>query len=510
MVNHEAVLVGSPLLGPGPAPQFLTRTDQAFLPAILAELRSEAGRDALAGQRSEERNAQGLLRLHQPVHRAHHLVLLDAHCRIPGRPRLDPSRIDGAGLVIRRLRGANGSTVPQAWMDAESDLKGWVSLNGPDANLDPEPERRRVIGSGNTAVDRRLAFLKGNPVPLAERTSPLFVAPPDVCVSAGRTLLYGLVPVASAEHSGTPDETGALDAETLRNHLPLMLKRGSARDAPAAGRTLTRDYERELPEFAAGLRAFASDLRQLVVELDAFGDGEHSRRLFAALQELRFEDVDGGVRRGGDLLRAAAEVIILAEEDATFVMPARLPAVSSTLETRFLERVGTLLQTRLKALTAGEMRFDRRGARYVARAFMRVRRDDGCPPDLIWSEPSEPFEVVPWYETGKLPPVKIALPDATDRGFLKGLKPNVAFEMPESLFNMIGNADLQGLIDGDKPSEEPKLGLGWICGFNIPLITLCAFFVLNIFLGLLNIVFFWLAFIKICIPFPKPEGSDSG
>jgi hypothetical protein len=52
------------------------------------------------------------------------------------------------------------------------------------------------------------------------------------------------------------------------------------------------------------------------------------------------------------------------------------------------------------------------------------------------------------------------------------------------------------------------LKLDWICGFNIPLITICAFFVLSIFLSLLNIIFFWLPFIKICIPFPSPSPSS--
>jgi hypothetical protein len=47
------------------------------------------------------------------------------------------------------------------------------------------------------------------------------------------------------------------------------------------------------------------------------------------------------------------------------------------------------------------------------------------------------------------------------------------------------------------------MGLTWICGFNIPAITICAFLVLNIFLTLFNLVFGWLFFIKICVPFPK-------
>ena len=42
-----------------------------------------------------------------------------------------------------------------------------------------------------------------------------------------------------------------------------------------------------------------------------------------------------------------------------------------------------------------------------------------------------------------------------------------------------------------------------ICSFSIPLITICAFIVLQIFIGLLNLAFWWSAFIRICIPFPK-------
>jgi len=59
-------------------------------------------------------------------------------------------------------------------------------------------------------------------------------------------------------------------------------------------------------------------------------------------------------------------------------------------------------------------------------------------------------------------------------------------------------------------SPSGGLNLSWICSFNIPIITICAFFVLNIFLSLLNIVFFWLPFVKICIPIPSAAVSKVG
>ena len=100
------------------------------------------------------------------------------------------------------------------------------------------------------------------------------------------------------------------------------------------------------------------------------------------------------------------------------------------------------------------------------------------------------------------------LPDPTDPNFRKNAKPNCSFAVPAGLMNSL-STKLPALSDGSaKPG--PGIKLDWICGFSIPLITICAFFVLNIFLTLLNLVFFWLPFIKICIPFPVPTPANSG
>jgi len=184
------------------------------------------------------------------------------------------------------------------------------------------------------------------------------------------------------------------------------------------------------------------------------------------------------------------------------------------------------MRERLAMLSSGEGRFDGPGRRYVVEAFARVRsHHPECPSKLVWSsQRSLPFRIVPWYEAGALPPTQVALPDFSDRRALRKLKPNVAFILPKKLKDIIdGNAGLDDLIkgklkggagapggsgdEGDSGGSGSGGGfkLAWICGFNIPLITLCAFFVLNIFLQLLNIIFWWLPFIKICIPFPRKK-----
>jgi hypothetical protein len=89
-----------------------------------------------------------------------------------------------------------------------------------------------------------------------------------------------------------------------------------------------------------------------------------------------------------------------------------------------------------------------------------------------------------------------------DRALLKSLTPGVAFSVPRPLFNVL-RCDPKKLMDGECDDTGGGIALDWICGFNIPIITLCAFVVLNIFLSLLNLLFFWLPFVKICVPVPR-------
>jgi hypothetical protein len=99
--------------------------------------------------------------------------------------------------------------------------------------------------------------------------------------------------------------------------------------------------------------------------------------------------------------------------------------------------------------------------------------------------------------------VRIDLPDPFDRGLLNKLKPGVAFNVPRDLFNFI-NGDAKKLKDGEAGGGT-SFAFDWICSFNIPLITICAFIVLYIFLTLLHIFLQWLFIIKICIPFPRKK-----
>src|SRR5206468_654535 len=79
---------------------------------------------------------------------------------------------------------------------------------------------------------------------------------------------------------------------------------------------------------------------------------------------------------------------------------------------------------------------------------------------------------------------------------LRKYKKNVAFAISDELKRQMGR--IKGLKElQDNDLDNPSLGIGMICSFSIPIITLVAFILLMIFVQLLNIVFWWLPFFKI-------------
>jgi hypothetical protein len=159
------------------------------------------------------------------------------------------------------------------------------------------------------------------------------------------------------------------------------------------------------------------------------------------------------------------------------------------------------MRERFKTVRGRPGRFDEPDAQYVLRAFVRLRGDKGCPPRTVWTQYTEPFVIAPWHESAG-DPVQVALPDLTDREVMRGLKPNVAFTLPPALQNLLGGS-AKDLMEGKGSSGSG--GIGWICSFSLPVITFCAFIVLNIFLSLFDLIFRWMLFIKICIPYPKAK-----
>jgi len=257
-------------------------------------------------------------------------------------------------------------------------------------------------------------------------------------------------------------------------------------------------------------------LRQLAIEFDAFGESAASRALFAELETIRLPlqlhsgESTARTVTAGAFLRACVPVLLERDTGAARPeMPVSWPAREAAATARLAALLGGALTERFKTVQGRAGRFDQAGARYQIRAFMRIKPECGCPARTVWSDYSEPFTIAAWYEGSGAPPVQVTLPDATDRNLLKSLKPNVAFVVPAALNNLLGNNKADDLVKGSG-NASPSPDLQWICSFSIPIITICAFIVLNIFLSLFDLIFRWMLFIKICIPFPKISTGGGG
>jgi hypothetical protein len=508
---HDAIL--RPLAG---LPMILAATEQDFIGALLADLETDTWRDALVRRAASRRGRDATLELSQPVHRRFHLVMLEAVCHEPGSPRLDPQAIASMGFVLRRRNGAGW----QGWMRAGSKRRGWMPLAMPDA--DPDPALRQPSRAGAAGVlDALLATRRGSATAASEEVHPLFVAPPNLCAKLGLTILFGLIPTASAELSEAPTAAPnyaampAAEAEAMRQHLSGYLKARPKLAMPRVGETLDPawapldgDVDENSESDAGRLKAFALFLQQLALELGAFETTPAATAMMSLLARIRLplqKDARGRVIRdiaASDFVRGAKDVLLGREVNATgLTMPLEWPAISQADGTALTNAALACLSARFAELVPNAPKFEGDDEQYAIRAFMRVVRHPECPPHLVWAPWSDQFRILPWW-AGDAPPTRVSLPNTFDRQVLKSMKPGVSFALPPPLAKLL-NGDPKKLRDGEQSGGGGDFDIAWLCSFSIPIITLCAFIVLNIFLRLFDLIFKWMLFIKICIPIPK-------
>ncbi|MDB5813784.1 MAG: hypothetical protein JWN23_901 [Rhodocyclales bacterium] len=540
--QSHAIEVGAPRdLNGAYSPAILQRSDDDFINATLDDLRTSTGRNSLRDMLAQATNKQGVLKLYQPIQRQFHVALIESWCTTPGEPRLDPAKVDSAGMVLRRI-GSNGY---EGWMRSKGHVRGWTPLarvGGDDT--DPGSALRLQRGlTGVADIDSKLmGYAQENSDNLLnEAITPMYVAPPDVCADAAKTLFYGIVPTSSSELSEADaeflppgDDSFGPQSAGFQAHLVDAL-RGAEMDLPFPGETLVAgwfqasqmpgdvppagvsqdqfDALQQDPTTSDGATArsmtrFIMLLRQLGSEFNVFEGGKEVDDLRKLLKKidlplvLQDDDTTQRTVQAYDFLSRASTVLL--EQGAasgSMEMPESFPALSARDSVKLAAALHKAMLARLAAVKGKAGRFDEPNAQYVLRAFVRLKpMVVGGPKCIVWSDYSDPFVIAPWYDGAGAPPLQILLPDASDRDMLKSLKPNISFVVPAAMQNLL-NGKSDDLMKGNGSTSGP--GLAWICSFNIPIITICAFIVLNIFLSLFNIVFGWMFFLKICIPFPK-------
>jgi hypothetical protein len=131
---------------------------------------------------------------------------------------------------------------------------------------------------------------------------------------------------------------------------------------------------------------------------------------------------------------------------------------------------------------------------YEIRVFVRPEAGE-CPGPLAWSLPTDRFRIASFFDpTGCAQrPTEIRLPDFAQLEASDAL-PSVKVSAP-------AGSSLEFSKFGETPTKG-KVGGAEICFFSIPLITIIAMFVLNIFLPIVMFIFqlWWMLKLKFCIP----------
>lgn len=117
------------------------------------------------------------------------------------------------------------------------------------------------------------------------------------------------------------------------------------------------------------------------------------------------------------------------------------------------------------------------------------------------SSPSEDFAIAPFFDyDAPARSIQITMPLDTSIAGLRKHRKNVNILIAKQLREQMSRvADLKKATEGDF-ADAQSFDLGVMCSFSIPIISICALIVLSIFIGLLNIVFWWMPFLKICFP----------
>ena len=525
--HHDVVLRA---LGNASADPIITMDSENFVDVLMEDLKADDWQARLDQRRPQRtRRRSSMLELEQPIHKKMQIALFEVYCLTPGLPPVDPRKVVGSGLVLRRISGRGDAPMGDlGWVRAGAEAIGWQPL-GTALELDPDPSQRHSVAKSAPELLKQVSANRQASDAIAEEIIPLNIAPPDVCAARGKTILYGVIPVSSAERAGaneTPVSFGAAGTSEDDNPfvatLSIYLKQRSRTAMPYAGQTLQprrfikTDIEAGsnplLSPSGSSYHALGVFLQQLVVQMDLFGESAEAQTLRDELHTLSLplaSNHHGTItsRMPADEWIERAYPVLMEQKapDGTLVMPLEWPAIGSDRASRLIGKALDCMSQVYSGLHHDTGKFDNRDWRYCVRGFVRLSHGSNCPIRLSWSSTSAPFYIAPWWD-GAAPPVKISLPALGD---IKDLKPSVSFEMPPELANLL-NRDPLDTLAGDG-SEPPKWGLGWLCSFSLPIITLCAFIVLNIFLSLFNLFFHWMLWIKVCLPIPAPQPpADEG
>ena len=463
------------------------------------------------------------LKLYQAVHGHFYLVAATLACRLPGLPEHQVATAvkETVRFVVRRLDDTDPNA-EWAWVDDPTAAKGksWLAIDASE--------------TGAVAENEDLLPL----FPVRYPTGGLT-----------RTLFVGLVPTASADAfraagpaapdsplhgsttgpgSVTGDQRAAALTPKVANPLHGLFHTQTAApaDAPASKKTAIeqemKDQQIEASRFL--LLDFAEFLHD---NLGWFASdtwtGPTDTKGLTLWGQLAAPAVTGGPTAGPTSWRTAlaaawADRLKLSGDDPGALTVAELNLRLPGLQP---DTIDTLVAAALPPLTPPDLttnavsiqgdvaeppimpKIDARGSsRYVIRCVYQRPECGALCPDVV-SARSDKFKIASFFDLdAPSRSIVISMPVDTSLKDLRKLRKNVSFLLSNELRQQMNRVTgLQDALDGSF-TDGGGLQLGMICSFSIPIITICALIVLMIFINLLNIVFWWMPFLKICFPIP--------
>jgi hypothetical protein len=449
------------------------------------------------------------LKLYQAVHGHFYLVAATLVCRLPGLPEHEvvTTRNETVTFVLRRL--ADGSE--WAWIVGADPAKpaGWQEIATAD--------RDTLV-----AEEQQLPMF-----PMAFKTA-----------ERKRKLYVGLVPTSSAEAFKAAGKFSPLPAsgggdpgkDSRKEELDRILKRPmEGLSDPLLSKPELEEQKLDASRFvlldvAEFLQAHAKPVWAAVHDGSAVTDADD----VALVNKLknRVPDTTRPWRTWAQALKTAwdKKLELMGEQHA----PAT-PSLVVNLEHSNLTagELATLIGNVLEPLSslpkpppvAGVTSAGAGGAtpeptvpklqpdtqdstvRYAVRCVYIRPQCEPLDHAKLVSSPSEDFAIAPFFDyDAPARSIQITMPLDTSIAGLRKHRKNVNILIAKQLREQMTRvADLKKATEGDF-ADAQSFDLGVMCSFSIPIISICALIVLSIFIGLLNIVFWWMPFLKICFP----------
>jgi len=548
-MRHEIEWVTAPPLwdlaqaDPGGRPRFrqpaLLRFDSdSFMEELIGLM--ERGDSALAGRvaRPEkwDEPAAGWvpagdaslatdLRLFQPAHGRFYVTTASLVCRRVGLPvrKVDAAAGERAAMLMRRLVPRPGRVLDtadpatfteQAWVGDRKagtwqNVTGTVAAGEERLPLFPltapgENGRKRQVWAGMLPVASREIY---------ESARPAFAPPPPP------------PPAAADPLKDVTDSRRAVFQATVLQGLQTLTETPVPTAPPSKATAVAAGMRESLAFVLLDLADFlAAELPEVWDAIEAHSEAGLSTADRAVFQALGASFGGSGTWRDAVLAADGYRPVLLGTGPSSSAAPVPSsfggPAVQA-LATSFISG-GTFRSkvfTALDARPAPAAETPGRAPVLAARAAETVEVDGAlywlrfvyerplCAPfhDPVVSEPSRPFRLGPFFDPdAPARPLVIRMPFDTSPKGLRRFPKGVAVMMSAELRRQAERVNNQKLADLDEGivGDDKGWELGMICSLSIPIITICAFLVLMIFLQLLNIVFFWMAFFKICLPIP--------